>query len=99
MVLPAILKKRHSLKDVNILPVVRRIRSGKPESLKEFARVQKDIKTESLSMTDIDNHMRAITGESVGEILMLAGREDDVVEERHWALHCVILYASEFGQP
>lgn len=98
MVLPVVLKRRHSLKDVNLLPVIKRIRSGKPESLKEFARINKDTRTENLSLAEIDNHVLSITGEQIGELLMLAGRDENA-EEGRWAMHCLILYANEFGQP
>lgn len=99
MVLPTTLKRRHTLRDTNILPLVKRIRSGKPETLKELARISKDLRTDSLSFDDVDNHVTSLTGESVGEILMMARRDDKSVEEARWALHCVILYANEFGQP
>ena len=99
MVLPTVLKKKHTLRDINMLPVVKRIRSGKPDSLKEFARVSKDIRTESLDYEEIDGHVSSLTGESVGEVLMMAGRNDKSVDEARWAIHCIILYANEFGQP
>ena len=98
MVLPAVLKRRHSLVDVNILPVIKRIRSGKPEDLKEFARINKDTKTENLNMEQINDHVMTLTTEKVGDILMLAGRDENIDEAR-WALHCVILYSNEYGQP
>ena len=102
MVLPTVLKRRHSLKDINILPVIRRIRLGKPSELKGFARVQKDVKTDALStcsMAEINTYVNNITGEQVGEVLMLAGLDDQDIDAARWALHCVILYANEFGQP
>lgn len=98
MVLPAVLKRRHSLRDKNILPVIKRIRSGQPSGLKELARVNKDKKTETFTLDVVNEHVLEITGEQVGELLMLAGREE-TVEEARWALHCVVLYANEFGQP
>lgn len=49
-------------------------------------------------MADIENHFRAITGEEVEDILKMAQR-DVSVDEARWALHCVVLYANEYGQP
>jgi hypothetical protein len=43
MVLPTILKRHHSLKGVKLLQAIRKIKLGQPESLKEYARIQKDI--------------------------------------------------------
>lgn len=98
MVLPAVLKRRHSLKGVRLLSVIKKIRSGQPSFLKDFARIQKDTRTDELSLEEIGQHIMTITGEDLREILQLADRED-TIEEARWALHCVILHANEFGQP
>lgn len=98
MVLPAVLKKKHTLKGVRLLPIIKRVKTGQPTSLKEYARVQKDVKTEGLGRDEIAQHVLNITGEELGEILQLADR-DDTIEEARWVLHCIILYANEYGQP
>ena len=68
--------------------------------MKKFARVSKDVRTESLDYDEIDGHVSSLTGEGVGEVLMMAGRDDPKsVDEARWAIHCIILYANEFGQP
>lgn len=99
MVLPTVLKKKHSLRDKNLLPLVKKLRSGKPDSPSQLARMTKDSITENLDFEEVNNHVESLTGESVGEILMMAGRDDHSADEARWALHCVILYCNEFGQP
>ena len=86
------------LKGVRLLPIIKRVKTGQPTSLKEYARVQKDVKTEGLGRDEIAQHVLNITGEELGEILQLADR-DDTIEEARWVLHCIILYANEYGQP
>lgn len=56
----------------------------------------KDSKTEHLDIEAIKKHIFDITGEDISELLQMANR-DDVLEEAHWALHMVIIYANENG--
>lgn len=53
MVLPTVLKRRHTLKGVKLMPVLKKIRGGQPEALKDFARIGKDIRTDQLELPDI----------------------------------------------
>jgi hypothetical protein len=46
-----------------LLQAIRKIKLGQPESLKEYARIQKDIKTEELTLEDIGVHAKELTGE------------------------------------
>ena len=71
MVLPTILKRRHSLKGVKLLQAIRKIKLGQPESLKEYARIQKDIKTEELTLEDIGVHAKELTGEFKSCVILL----------------------------
>ena len=73
MVQPTVLRKKHSLKGVKLLPVLKKIRGGKPEGLKEFSRVSKDKKTENLEFEEIEILVNTLTGENVVELLELAG--------------------------
>jgi len=98
MVIPTVLKRRHSLKGVKLLTVVKRIKAGQLESMKVYARIQKDVKTEALNIDEILKHVRDLTGEDVADILEIADREETVQEAR-WALHCLIIHANEYGQP
>jgi hypothetical protein len=66
------LKRRHSLK-VKLLHVLRKIKGGQPGGLKEFARVSKDKKTESLKLDEIGVLVNSLTGETLAEILELTG--------------------------
>ena len=62
MVLPTVLRKRH-LKGEKLLPVIKKIRAGLPEGLKEFGRLQKDTKTDELMMEDLGKYaIKNITG-------------------------------------
>ena len=96
MVLPPVLKKWHSVKDMNMLPVIKWIRSGKPAALKNLHVFRRTPRRNPCQ--DINTHDNTLTDESINEILKMAGR-DETVEEGRWALHCVVLYANEFGQP
>lgn len=98
MVQPTVLRKRHSLKGMKLLPVIKKVRGGKPEGLKEFARISKEKKTDVLVLDEIENLVNSLTGESMVELLELAGRDVDVDEAR-WLLHCLIIFANEVGQP
>ncbi|VDI52894.1 Hypothetical predicted protein [Mytilus galloprovincialis] len=80
MVLPPVLKKRYNLKGMKLVPVIKRIRPGQPESLTGLvARMNKDLKTENLNMEDIAQHVKVLTGEDLDEICQLSGRSDDDV--------------------
>lgn len=74
MVQPTVLRKRHSLKGMKLLPVIKKVRGGKPEGLKEFARISKEKKTDVLVLDEIENLVNSLTGESMVELLELAGR-------------------------
>ena len=71
MVLPTILKRRHSLKGVKLLQAIKKTKLGQHESLKEHARIQKDIKTEELTLEDIWVHVKELTGEFKSCVILL----------------------------
>ena len=73
MVQPTALKRRHNLKGKNLLPMIKKIRGGKPDSLKEFARIDKDTKTEKMSIDEIGKAVKDITAADLGELFELAG--------------------------
>ncbi|XP_052716245.1 uncharacterized protein LOC128188950 isoform X2 [Crassostrea angulata] len=98
MVQPTVLRKRHSLKGLKLLPVIKKVKGGRPEGLKEFARMSKEKKTDVLELEEIENIVNSLTGENMIELLELAGRDIDVNEAR-WLLHCLIIFANEVGQP
>lgn len=98
MVLPTVLKKRHSLRGIKLFPVIKHIKQGQSEQLKEYARLHKDMKTRELELESIKKSVRDLTGEELVKILDLADRELDV-REATWTLHCLIIYTNEVGQP
>jgi hypothetical protein len=71
MVLPTILKRRHSLEGVKLLQAIKKIKLGQPESLKEYARIQKDIKTDELTLEDIGVHVKELTCEFKSCVILL----------------------------
>lgn len=74
MVQPVTLKKRHTLKEVSFLPVIRMVKEGDVRNLNEFARISHRKKTESLSAEEIEKAVLEITGEPLHNILELAGK-------------------------
>lgn len=64
MVLPTVPKKHLNFEGIIFfLPVIKRIRAGQPEGLKEFGRLQKDTKTDELMMEDLGKYViKNITG-------------------------------------
>lgn len=62
MVLPTVLRKRHSLKGIKLIPAIKKIRAGQPESLKEFARISKELRTEEMTLEDVGVHVKNLTG-------------------------------------
>lgn len=72
MVQPNILIKKHSLKGMKLLQVIKKVRGWKPKGLKEFARIYKEKKTDDIELDEIENN--SFTGESMARLLELAGR-------------------------
>ena len=69
MVQPTVLKRRHSLKGKNLLLMIDSLKEnkrGKLESLKEFVRVNKDTKTDKMSIDEIGKAVKDIMGELAG---------------------------------
>lgn len=54
MVLPTVLKRRHTLKEVKFMLVLKKSRGGQPEALKDFARIGKDFRIYHLELPDIE---------------------------------------------
>jgi len=93
-------KKESLLKRLGLLPVavIKRKRSGKSDSLKEFARMQWNSKTEDLNMEEWYRNIRTITEESFTEVLQQADKAETIEVAIRLALHCFILYANEYDQ-
>ena len=97
MVLPTILKKRHSLKDRNILPLIKKVK-GEASSPTEYARVQTSKRTEEMPLEELKGLFDGITGEDAREILKMC-EKDFTPESMRLLLHHTIIFANEFGQP
>ena len=74
MVLPTVLKRKHSLRGKQILPVVRKLKESQDaQSIKQLARVSSARRTESMPFDDIMVAVKDLTGENGVELLELAG--------------------------
>ncbi len=101
MVLPTVLKRKHSLKGLNLVPLVRRLRTvteSENDMPKDLARADLNTDTESLSNEEMKQSFHAITGEEAVEMLDLAHREENTSNLRLLIHHTVIM-ANEVGQP
>ncbi|XP_065938380.1 integrin beta-like protein A [Magallana gigas] len=96
---PVVLKKRHSLKWLTLLPVIRKVKDGRLENVKELARISVGKRTEALQLRDIAKAVMEITGESMDELLDLAGKDIRDYDSAKLLLHYCVLAANERGQP
>lgn len=98
MVQPVVLKKRHSLKGLTLLPVIRKVKDGRLENVKELARISVGKRTEALQMRNIAKAVTEITGESMDELLELSGKDIRDYDAAKLLLHYCVLAANERGQ-
>ncbi|XP_065922883.1 uncharacterized protein [Magallana gigas] len=99
MVQPVVLKKRHSLKGLTLLPVIRKVKDGRLENVKELARISVGKRTEALQLKDIAKAVMEMTGEPMDELLELAGKDIRDYDAAKLLLHYCVLAANERGQP
>ncbi|XP_061181440.1 uncharacterized protein LOC133189995 [Saccostrea echinata] len=93
---PVVLKRRHSLKGKNIIPIVRKMKTtGRVTS---FARMKSNICMEDMPRGELISAFRELTGEDEKEILEMAQKEATEANLRH-LLHYAIIQANEVGQP
>ena len=50
MVLPTTIKRKHSLKDINILPLIKKVRAEAGQRVPEYARMQMSKRTEEMPL-------------------------------------------------
>lgn len=98
MVQPVVLKKRHSPKGLTVLPVIRKVKDGRLENVKELARISVGKRTEALQMRNIAKAVTEITGESMDELLELSGKDIRDYDAAKLLLHYCVLAANERGQ-
>eukprot|EP00105_Crassostrea_gigas_P037162 XP_019921310.1 PREDICTED: uncharacterized protein LOC105324906 isoform X1 [Crassostrea gigas] len=99
MVQPVVLKKRHSLKGLTLLPVIRKVKDGRLENVKELARISVGKRTEALQLKDIAKAVMEMTGKPMDELLELAGKDIRDYDAAKLLLHYCVLAANERGQP
>ncbi|XP_052707246.1 uncharacterized protein LOC128182570 isoform X2 [Crassostrea angulata] len=99
MVQPVVLKKRHSLKGLTLLPVIRKVKDGRLENVKELARISVGKRTEALQLKDIAKAVMEMTGEPMDELLEFAGKDIRDYDAAKLLLHYCVLAANERGQP
>lgn len=67
---PVVLKRWHSLKGKNLIPIVRKMKNGR-ERISQLARVKSNTLTEEMSKKELVAAFTEITGED--EVVMLQG--------------------------
>ena len=90
-------EKQHSLKDVNILPLIKWVRTetGQP---KDYARILTSKRTEEMPLEEPRGHFEGITGEDSRDILKICDL-DFTGDSHRLLLHHTIKFANEFCQP
>lgn len=74
MVQSVVLKKRHSLKGLTLLPVFRKLKDGRLDNVNELARISVGKRTETMQLRDIAKAVMRITEEPRDELLGLASK-------------------------
>lgn len=95
MVVPPVLKRRHSLIGKNHLPLLVALKANHVP--KEFARMTAETPLVDLDEDQLEEAFNSLTGERATQILSLAERENNLQNLR-LLLHFTILKANEVGQ-
>lgn len=94
---PTILKRRHTLRGKNLLPVIKKLR-GMDQPVPQLAKFKINTPLEEMERSQVVSAFRDLTGESEKDCLEMAGRE--ITDENlKCLLHLAIIHANEFGQP
>lgn len=100
MVLPTVLKRKHSLKGKQLLLVIRKLRDIQDaHGIKQLARTSSARRTENMSNEDVLKAVEDLTGENGIELPELAGKDPNDEDFAKLLLHVCILHANEKGQP
>lgn len=91
-----ILKNKHTLVGKNIIPVMLALRAD--SDVGEFNRLKKEHPLEAYSIQELTAEFEKLTGESVRNILVLAGK-DETLENMRLLLHYAIGHANTVGAP
>ncbi|XP_062580551.1 uncharacterized protein LOC134242478 [Saccostrea cucullata] len=94
-----VLKPRHSLIGKSLVPVVLKLKAsdGNSEDL-TLARLKRGYPLEDYSLAELRTEFEKLTGESVKDILMLAGKEDNI-ETVRILMSYTIEHANTVGAP
>ncbi|KAJ8309742.1 hypothetical protein KUTeg_011607 [Tegillarca granosa] len=90
-----ILKHKHSLIGKSLIPVVLKLKSFDGEAL-EFSRLKKDNPLEAYTQAELGSEFQKLTGESVKDVLLLAGLEDNL-DNVKILMHFSIAHANVAG--
>jgi hypothetical protein len=96
MVLPAVLKRRHSLKGHNVYQLIKRF--AEAEMPKEHARFHRDTPLDEMATEELSAEFKRITTEDMDGILGCMGKSS-TDSNRLLLAHSAILMANEIGQP
>ena len=97
MVLPTVLKRKHSLRGVNMLPLLKSMRGGS-DLPKDFARLSPEVPLESVPLEELATSFEGLSGSTVNEVLDLVDREVNSANVK-LLVHFSILLANKSGQP
>lgn len=98
MVVPIVLRKRHTLVGVDLIPLMKRIRDADQDDYKGLASMTSENPTEDLTMDQLAKNFRQLSGRSIDDVLQLSNREINIANSR-LALSLAIVYANEVGFP
>lgn len=94
---PTILKRRHTLRGKNLLPVIKNLR-GMDQPVAQLARYKINTPLEEMEIGQVVSAFQELTGESEKDCLEMAGKENTEGNLK-CLLHFAIIQANEFGQP
>ena len=95
---PTVLKPRHSLAGKSLVPVILRLKSLEGEDVMELARLKRGYPLEDYSLVELRMEFERLTGESVKDVLGLAGKDDNLDTVRV-LMHFSIEHANNVGAP
>ena len=92
----AVLKLRHSLHGKNLIPLITEVRGAAVPP--HWNRLKREHPLEKYSKEELSAEFKKLTGENASEILVMAGKDDEV-EEHLILMHCSIALANAVGAP
>ena len=91
------LKPKHSLVGRSLLPVIMQLKTSEEmEGDGQLARLRRDHPLEHYSSDELTSEFRKLTGESLADVLVLAGKQMEQ-ETIRYAVHLTIIHANAAG--